>query len=195
MSKRFVFPLVLLLVLSGCAGIPLSKEALNQVDPSVDYAEVKANPERFRGSTLLLGGQILDDRTSREGSTLEVLRYYLDNSGRPIKVDEAGGRFLVRTDRFLDPKVYEKGEYITLTGTVLGQETRSLNGVEYAYPLFRLGEAHIWKEPMGGYYGYPGYYGPYGPPYYNYPFYDPYWYPFGPPYYRYPLWDHRRPWW
>lgn len=189
-TSRFLPALLLILLLSGCAGIPLSEEALYQVDPSLEFAEVKADPERFQGRTLLLGGQIVANEASREGSTLEILRYHLDGSGRPDGVDESGGRFLVRASRFLDPEVYEKGSFITLTGIVAGQETRSLNGMEYTYPLFRLGEAHLWKEPQ-----YPGYYYPYYPSgYYYHPYYDPFGYPFGPPWYNDPFWYHRRPW-
>lgn len=169
----------LFLFLGGCAHV-LSKEALNQVDPVLEYAEVKANPEAYRGKTLLLGGLIVDNKVSREESSLEVLRYTLDRYGEPVAVDEAGGRFLVRSDRFLDPELYRAGILITLTGSVLGRETHPLKGVDYTYPVFRLGESYLWsrqyREP---YYYDPFFYGPY----------YPYWYPYGPfwyPPYRYP---------
>jgi outer membrane lipoprotein len=165
----------LLLFLGGCAHV-LSKEALYEVDPVLEYAQVKADPKAYRGKALLLGGLIVDHKLSREESTLEVLRYSLDRYGEPIAVDEEGGRFLVRSERFLDPELYKAGLLITLTGTVLGRETHPLKGVDYTYPVFLLGQAHLWSRQ-------PYYYDPfYGP-------YDPYWYPYGPfwyPPYRYP---------
>lgn len=191
MRKRLLWVLLPLMLLVACARVPLSEEVLGRVDPTVEFADVKANAEKYRGSTVLLGGQIVDNQATREGSVLEILRYHVDKSGRPMEVDEAGGRFLARSERFLDPEVYESGKFVTLAGTVAGQETKPLKGIDYTYPFFEVEEIHLWREPLGYGYGYPGYYSPYyyGPPHYYSPYYDPFWYPFGPPWrYRDPLW-------
>ena len=182
--KSFALLCGLLLLLGGCAHV-LSKEALYEVDPLLEYEQTKADPALYRGKTLLLGGLIVDNTVSREGTTLEVLRYTLDRYGEPVAVDEEGGRFLVRSERFLDPELYRAGVLITLTGTVMGQETHALKGVDYTYPVFRLGEAHLWNRQYREPYYYDPFYGPYYPYYYRYP----YWYPYGPfgyPPYRYP---------
>ncbi len=193
MKKKLLFLTIVLLTLAGCATVPLPEEALSGVDPSVDFSQVKADPERYQGTTLLLGGQILENSASREGSLLEILHYRLSNSGQPVQIDEAGGRFLVRSERFLDPEVYEKGDFITLTGSAIGKETRPLQGIDYTYPVFRLGAAHLWREKPGND-GYPGFYNPnfYGPYYYDPWFYDPFWYRFDRPWYRDRAWGH--PW-
>lgn len=180
----------LFLLLGGCAHV-LSREALLDVDPGVDFAQVKANPDAHKGKTLLLGGLIIDTRLSREGTTLEVLRYTLDRWGEPQAADEAAGRFLARTGRFLDPELYTPGLLITLTGIVEGVETRSLQNYDYVYPVFRIAEAYVWSRRYGPAYPY-GYYDPYSPwwPYRPYPYYwgDPFWY-------HDPFWPHpRRPW-
>ncbi len=162
--------------LVGCAHV-LSKDALYEVDPSLEYSQVKANPEVFRGHTLELGGMILDHATDREGTTLEVLSYTLDRWGRPIQADEASGRFLARTGRFLEPALYRGGRFVTLTGTVTGQQSRPLKGTSYDYPVFEIGEIYLWPTYEDyPYQGYPAYYGPYYPyyPYYRYPGFYPY---------------------
>lgn len=180
--KTTIILLGLLLLLSGCAHV-LSKEALQAVDPAVEYAQVKADPEGWRGSTLVLGGRIIEVKIDRGGSTLEVLRYNLDRYGQPTAVDEAGGRFLVRSDRFLDPELYEAGRLVALTGTAEGSETRPLEGIDYVYPVFRLGEIRLLRESYYRTYPYAPFY--YGYPYYYDPFYDPW--------YRYPYWPYRHP--
>lgn len=173
-----------LLLAAGCGHV-LSEEALRTVDPALDLTQVRADPEAFRGSTLLLGGKLIDTRVEHGGTTLEVFSYRLDSYGKPIEPDEAGGRFLARTTSFLDPELYQAGALVTLTGTLVGQEVRSLQGVNYTYPIFELGELHLWqpagREPM--YYD-PFYPWPPYPYYYNYPRpylydypYDPFWYP------------------
>jgi outer membrane lipoprotein len=181
--KTAIFFSGMLLLLSGCAHI-LSDEALHSVDPTVEYAQVKADPEAWRGSTLVLGGRIIEVKNERSGTTLEILRYSLDRSGYPTTVDEAGGRFLARTDRFLDPEVYEAGRLVTLAGTLEGSETRPVGGVDYAYPVFRVGELRLLREPYRSY--------PYAPYYYGYPYYGD---PFYDPWYRFRFWPYRHPDW
>jgi outer membrane lipoprotein len=182
--KTAIFITGMLFLLSGCVHV-LSDEALHAVDPTVEYEQVKADPEAWRGSTLVLGGRIIEVTNERAGTTLEILRYNLDRSGYPTSVDEAGGRFMARIGHFLDPEVYEAGRMVALAGTVEGSETRPIGGVDYVYPVFRVGELRLLREPYRSYY-YPSYY--YGYPYYWDPFYDP-WYPW----YRYPYWPHRHP--
>ena len=175
------------LLLSGCAHV-LSDQALQAVDPAAEFAQVKADPEAWRGSTLVLGGRIIEVKNEQEGSTLEILRYTLDRFGQPISVDEAGGRFLVRTGGFLDPEVYETGRLVTLAGTAEGSETRPVDGVDYVYPVFRLGEIRLLREAYWSY--------PYAPYYYGYPYYGyPYYYgdPFYGPWGRYPYRHYRHP--
>lgn len=180
MSPRTLFlPLLALLTLlaGGCANV-LSRAAMAEVDPALDFAQVKADPAAYRGHTLLLGGLIVDNRSGREGTTLEFLRYFTDRWGDPTEPDEAGGRFLVRSDRFLDPELYRRGLFATLTGTVAGSETLALHGRDYRYPLFTLGAIHLWRPPE---------------PWYGWPV-GPYYDPFAPWPYRYgPGWN--RPFW
>ena len=63
----------LFLLLGGCSHV-LSRDALLTVDPAVDFAQVKANPDAYKGKTLLLGGLIIETRLSREGATLDSSR-------------------------------------------------------------------------------------------------------------------------
>lgn len=169
--------LVLLgLLLAGCVS-PLSRQAKFDAEPYVDFPRLLENPAAYQGKTYLLGGVIVTTEASQEGSTLEVLRYQLDRSDRPLQADETSGRFLVRTAKFLDPVIYASGRLVTLTGQMVDVETRPLGGVDYRYPLLTLGELHLWPKeeeyrlPPGSYY-------PYRPYYWYDPWYDPY--PFWP---------------
>lgn len=186
MKRMLLFVVApLLLLFGGCSHV-LSREALGDVDPGVDAAQVKVNPDAYKGKTLLLGGLIIDSRLSREGTTLEVLRYTLDRWGEPQAADERGGRFLARTGRFLDPELYRTGLFVTLTGTVEGVESRPLQNYDYAYPVFRIVEVYLWNQHYS--YGYHDPFYPWRPyPYYPYYYRDPFWYD---PFWPYPY----RPW-
>jgi outer membrane lipoprotein len=183
MKRSILFPLTTvlgLLLLGGCANV-LSKEALRSVTPGVTFMQVKANPEAFKGETIELGGQIVNAQLSQGGSTLEILSYNLDSYGQPQFPNENEGRFLAKTDRFLDPALYKSGRMVTLTGTVVGKETKPIEKVEYTFQVFRIGEIYLWPQ-------YPQYPYPYTYPYYPGPYY---YYPWGSPYYwggPYPYW-------
>ena len=168
--------LVLLGLLAACGSV-LSKDARYQVNHEVVYSSLKQNPDAYQGKTVILGGLILENAVSDDGSTLEILKYSLDRRDEPKDPDEAGGRFLARTDRLLDPSIYKSGRLVTLTGTLIGEEVRPLQQARYRYPVFRIGELYLWPESTPEMrYPYPGYYYPY-----------PYW-PYMPYRYRHPYW-------
>ncbi|BCR06893.1 membrane protein [Desulfuromonas versatilis] len=189
--RRICLAALLALALTGCSHV-LSKEALVEVDPLLEFEQVKSNPERYRERTLVVGGLILDNNVSPEGTELEVLRYSLDRWGWPGDADEAGGRFLARSEKLLDPALYKPGRLVTLSGRVAGSQSRPLQDSTYHYPVFAIGEIYLWPEYRERSYfdDYP-YYGPPYHPYYHPPYY-PYWhhypYRYGPRHFRNPYW-------
>ncbi len=177
--------LMLRLVIAGmCLGFTacghvLSEQALRAVDSGAEYSAVRADPSAHRGATLLLGGEILGNTVTATGTTLEILRYRLDRRGWPITPEKPGDRFLARSENILDPALYAKGKKVTLTGTVMGSETRALDQAQYVYPLFSIGEIRLWSEEERSERLYPYRFNPYDPGYY-YPYGHPYWYPRAP---------------
>ncbi|MEJ2200095.1 MAG: Slp family lipoprotein [Desulfuromonadaceae bacterium] len=170
--------LMVALLFSGCAPV-ISNEAKLAVDPLLDFSQDKQNPNAYLGKTLLLGGLLVDVRVHREGTELEIIQYTLGRWDRPLDPDPAGGRFLARTERFLDPELFLPGLQVTLTGQVVGEEVRPLRGTDFPYPVFTIGEIHLWQSSTRSN-PYPPYYYPTSPwpPYYDpfWPGYNPYWY-------------------
>jgi outer membrane lipoprotein len=158
----------------------LSPDAFFAVNPRVAYSQVKRDPAAYRGTTLMLGGRVVDNATDREGTTLEIQCYALDVDDKPEEPDEACGRFLAKTSIVLDPDLFTIGRLVTLTGKVLGRETLPLGDSDYEYIAFEMGEIHLWPRPVEPW------------PYYRRYFYDPYWDPFYGPYGRYGWWYRRR---
>ena len=153
----------------------LSPQAFFSVDPRVEYRDVKANPGKVAGRTLMLAGAIAENVTSGEGTTLEIVCYTRDAEDRPGELDEACGRFLARTGRFLDPEQYAQGRKVTLTGIVAGRTIRALRAGEHEFPLFEIGEIYVWPKPSPARHAHPC---------------DPFWDPFYDPFHR-----HRWPYW
>lgn len=175
--------LALALIASGCSHV-LSSAVLAEADPTLSLEEVRGKPDLYRGKTLVLGGMIVDHEVTREGSVLEVVSYVVNRWGEPVRLDEMGGRFLVKTERFLDPGVFVAGQYLTLSVTLIGQELRPLKGRDYPYPVFTPLELHLWSNRTPDY----------GPPWYNDPFAPPWPYGriYGPPYPPRPIYPYYR---
>ncbi|BCR03091.1 hypothetical protein DESUT3_01600 [Desulfuromonas versatilis] len=183
---RVIFPRVQPWLKSGCLLVGatllagwhhvLSEEAFFSVDPGARYSEVRANPQAWLGSTLLLAGVISDYRATSAGTTLEILCYSRDEQDAPQEFDANCGRFLARTSGELDPEAYRKGRRVTLTGLVAGKQV--FPGGEFGEEVlvFEIGEIYLWPLPEKRRY-YPAY-----------PWYDP-WYD---PFYHRPYW-HRYP--
>ncbi len=144
--KMLSIALLAALTLTGCARV-LPETALARVDSTIDFAALQSDPMPYRGKFVLLGGVILGLDTGKNDATVEILNWHLDRRGEPVAQDENGGRFLVRTDRWLDPAVYMPGRLITLVGRVEGVEVRELYGTDYRYPVVRLQENHVWDQP------------------------------------------------
>jgi len=168
---------------------PLAPEVRKQLDPNLDFTTVQADPARYRGQALLLGGSVVAVRSHAEGSYLEVQRWELNRWGEPLELADAGDRFLVHSRQLLDADRYTPGRLVTLGGTVSGTVNAGNEANDERIVLFDLLDIHLWETPFRyGLHpnpdpGQPEYIAPHNPgpdqPYdptpWAYP-YSPYWY-------------------
>ena len=97
----------------------------------------------------MLAGVIIETTNSKEGTLIEVLQRPMARSGRPLETDASEGRFLISSDKFLDPAVYHPGKRITVIGVASGSSVRPLGELEYRYPVLSARELKLW-EPSAG---------------------------------------------
>jgi outer membrane lipoprotein len=144
--RLFVLIVAVLTCAAGCAP-PISRPSLNLVDPSVSFADLLQNLERYRGRTLLLGGAIAAVRgLPGGGSDLELVQFPTDRRGRITATNTSGGRFIARDGVFRDPAIYRAGRLMTLVATVEGVRQGRLGDVDYSYPVLTVHELHLWPE-------------------------------------------------
>jgi outer membrane lipoprotein len=171
----FILAVSAVLGLDACAPA-ISQKLRDEAGIPVPYRDFLAHPDTYQGRIVILGGYILETQNEQHGSVLTVLQTPLDFQNKPKARDLSEGRFLITTDRFLDPEIYAKDRLITVGGRVAGVREQSVGGTTYRYPIIKAQELHLWPKEV---------YPPGPPPYYPYyPWYDP-WYP----------WWHRYPWW
>jgi len=142
---RIVFLGIFLLFLTtGCASV-ISKQVLDSVDRSITFQNIKADPDRFIGKTVLMGGQIVATTVKKDETWIEIIQKPLDWNNRPENTDQSYGRFLVLFQGFMDPAIYAAGREITVAGEIKGKRTLPLDTIEYTYPVLTPKEHHVWK--------------------------------------------------
>jgi len=141
------------------------------VDPSLNLAEVRKDPEAYQGKLVLWGGVIVEAKNTKEGTLVEVLQTAMNVEGRPKNLDRSEGRFLALYDGYLDAAVYSEGREVTIAGEIEGKRVLPLGEIQYTYPLISVKEIHLWRRKT-----------------------DEKVYPYPYPYWHYPWWWHH-PYW
>jgi outer membrane lipoprotein len=163
------------LVLIGCA----SQQAEEGSSASaIQFLQVKAAPDSYRGQSVVFGGEVLGAKRLKEGTRIEILQLPLDRSGHfGTDRTQSQGRFIAMQRDFLDPATLPPGTRVLVTGEVTGSMTLPLDETEYTYPVVEARHLEVVPPPEMAYRGRRPYYYPYMGP-------GPYWGPYGTPYWR-----------
>ena len=158
---------LILVLLSGCVTYPIARNLQQQSKP-LTLAQVTADPDASQGTIVIWGGRIIKTVNDANGSAIYVLELPLGGDGRPLAYANTSGRFIARSQEFLDPEVYKRGELITVAGAVAGLESGLVQKAKYTYPVVTIKQTHLWTVERRYYYK--GYYDyPYGSGYGYYP--------------------------
>lgn len=161
--------------LTGCAPA-LSRQFRAHVKAPIPFKALLEEGGTYKGQKVILGGYILESENKPDGSLLTVLQAPLDYRNEPRSQDLSEGRFLVQTEKFLDPEVYSKDRKLTVGGKMLGVRSLPLGNRSYTYPVIEAEELYLWPKELR-----------YIRPDYPYYYYWPYpWYCY--PRYPYPCW-------
>lgn len=171
---------LILLLLSGCVTSELvTQEMEPQIARDIPFESLKAEPDKFKGRLLVLGGKVLAAKRLKEGTQIEVLQLPLDGADAPIMMlPQSKGRFLAYQEAFLDPATIPEGTAVSMIVEVTGAKKLPLDEVDYIYPTLKIRTLKVWPEQR--YMPWPG---PYYPYWYSYPRRLPY-HPFYPTYWE-----------
>ena len=159
----------------GLAGLLLLLAACSTVPPfpvpadNPPLAGVRDNLAAYQNKEVSWGGVILETEVKQNLSIVTILAKPLDSQGEPIETDQSYGRFLAKFNDFRDPAIFAAGRSLTVSGVILGSQTRKIGDYDYVHPLIAVTNYRLWpiRQPE---------------PYYDNYWYDP-WYPWGPWYY------------
>ena len=159
---------LIVVLLPGCASIP--KPISGNV---AAISPQQALQEGAVGNRVRWGGEIVKVTVNKEDTCFELLAKPLDHSARPLRSDNAEGRFIACAPQFFDPAVYAKGREVTVMGTVIEPVSGKIGEYDYRYPRVTVERLYLWPERPDFSTMPPNYY-PYRP-FYPYGFYDPFW--------------------
>lgn len=133
------------LITIGCQHT-ISDSLRQQAEPVVSFQALRADPDAFKGRTIILGGNILKTQNTQQQTSIEILQKPLDRFEAPLITDQTAGRFIARCDQYLDPAIYDQGRQITVAGTILGSYAGQVGEADYLYPLISCVEMHLWPQ-------------------------------------------------
>ncbi len=142
------FILLAALLFTACAPV-FPREAMDRVDQHLSFKNLQRDPDQFKGTWAMLGGDIIAVENAQDGTSIEVLQKPLDSDGRPLDTDYSEGRFLIHAVQYLDPAVYHPGRPITVIGEVTGSRIMAIDKMSYRYPLLDEKFIYLWKPSAG----------------------------------------------
>lgn len=146
MKKNYLAVMIIIIqsaVLIACAA-GISQEAQSMVTYTGSFKQVQEHPEKYEGETVIWGGKVIDAKASNGKTELVVVQLDLTSSNKPKGSEISGGRFLIRTDQFLDPAIYSTGTLITVVGDVSGSTVMPIGEMDYRYPVIKPVEIKKW---------------------------------------------------
>jgi len=167
MFKTFCLIFGLCLALSSCA--PAISPALQQAAGArVDFADLSAQPDKYEGQLVILGGLVMSVQPWENGSLLEVDQRELNERLFPIGA-ASGGSFLAASDEWLNSQWYVPKSRVVVAGVVQGKKdgVLLLKAKEVTFLAPPVWEKRFYPVPRDWY-----------PPELEYWYTPPYWDPY-----------------
>lgn len=136
---RFVV-LMFAAVLSACATPPFNLDGVNR---TITPEQAKANPAG-KGQTVVWGGMIIETKTFKDETQIEVLAYPLDDATEPQRSATPQTRILIKHQGFLEPAEFASGRFISALGEIQPTVKGKIGDSEYVYPVLRSKNLHLW---------------------------------------------------
>ena len=132
------------LALGACASTPIDLEERGVEIEPVSPVEVTEASGPVRG-TVLWGGTIIGVANLESGAQLEIVSHPLDRTQRPQAGRASEGRFLARTDDYLEPLDFAEGREVTVLGAIEGLEEVRVGEARRDLPVVRASDLHLWR--------------------------------------------------
>ena len=161
---RSLLALVVLL-LTACSNVPVAIK--NAPDPDLQLTQITGNISSYQGQFVRWGGQVIKVDNNDDGAIIEVAQFPLNSYGRPEISKDSEGRFLARTEAFVDPYIFKAGTLLTVAGIVTAGQNVTIDRKTLSLPIVKIKELYRWsasayRRTPDYWYGYPYYHDYFG---------------------------------
>ncbi len=139
-----IFTVIFALLISGCAATQSSVQFPPPGDPQ--YSQILTNPTQYQGKAVRWGGVVAEVSNGANQAEMTLVQFPLTRYGIPITTGNSAGRFIVQTDGFLDPLIYEKGALVTVLGNISGEQTRKVDQKSLRMPVVTMTDNQVWPQ-------------------------------------------------
>ncbi|HEV2608117.1 MAG TPA: Slp family lipoprotein [Xanthomonadaceae bacterium] len=130
-----------MLAFGGCATVPIPLQGnFSELDQGA------ATQRDATGESVRWGGTIAEVETLAGETCFQLVGRPLDDETRPIMSDRADARFLACRQGSYEPQVFAKGRSLTVTGRIVGYETRKVGGYDYRQPKVAADVVYLWPK-------------------------------------------------
>lgn len=144
---------VSLVGLAGCHRYQVIPDQLkSQVNQEVKFAEIKRNPSRYQGETVVFGGEVLRATRLQDRTRIDVLQLPLSQDLVPgVNRASSEGRFIAfdQKGEILDPAVLQEGTRVTIIGEIQSPISEPLGEADYQYPTLAIRDMTVWDVRVG----------------------------------------------
>ena len=135
---------------AGCATVPAPLQGQFATLSPASAVESDAT-----GQAVRWGGTIAAVDTEAGQTCFQLVGRALNETARPVATDRAAGRFLACRQGFYEPQVFRQGRSLTITGHVVGYETRKVGQFDYREPKVAAEVVYLWplREEVQAYPG------------------------------------------
>lgn len=139
-----ILTLFVILVLTACGPTKPSIHAKSNND--ISYEQVIQNVDLYQGQLVRWGGMIGQVANYENFSELTIVQFPLTRHGVPISTEPSAGRFIVRSEHFLDPLIYSPEKLVTIIGTVKTLQLQKVDQKMLNLPLIAVEQSHVWPQ-------------------------------------------------
>lgn len=140
--------LLALLALTACSTVSTSFQHPPAGD--VQVSQVIHEPTTYIGQAVRWGGKIIAVHNDENSASIELVQFPLNRYGRPIATETSQGRFVVSSDSFIDPEVFQQDVMVTFLGNITGTKTLTIDQRELVVPVMSMTDSYRWIDKYTG---------------------------------------------
>jgi outer membrane lipoprotein len=126
----------------ACSSAPATIQHAPHAD--LQLKQVSPNVDAYMGEAVRWGGKIIDVKNEQSYSQIQLVQFPLNRYGRPVESNESQGRFLVRSNEFLDPEIFTNGSMLTVYGKITDKATLKVDQKTLTLPVIDIIDSQRW---------------------------------------------------